>query len=535
MSPTKKSLHTSDCVSRFFSTQPKISQHMDKFELSFCAHKDSSYVVVPILLEDEKWHVVTEDLSDEVTSYLNGCLEKFIGCSKTQTHELVHKDKTYLLVPFSAKHAKNSVFRASKHYGQLAASKLSSALDKLNSLAFATSSYLSLPHVFNGWANACYKISGFKQTKSDKKSESALKLTKLFVLGNSDETLKKAILDQLYLAKAQMVTRHLGDTPSNLLVPEDLAMVAEELGKQWGFKTTVLDQKTLQELGMHSLLSVSKGSANPPKVVIAELQGTKDKDADISSKDKSPVVLVGKGVTFDSGGISLKPPGSMHEMKYDMLGGATVLGAMCYLSYKKPKHSVVALIGCVENMPAHDATRPGDVVESFGGKSIEILNTDAEGRLVLADLFGYACKTYNPKFMLDAATLTGACLVALGSVGAAVLSNKDALAEYILKSAKSVQEPLWQLPLWPEYEKSMDSTVADYKNISSSSIRSGTITAGIFLSKFVDKKTPWAHFDIAGTGWKSQALGYPSKGASGYGVEMMATAALNSDSFQSQS
>jgi leucyl aminopeptidase len=269
-------------------------------------------------------------------------------------------------------------------------------------------------------------------------------------------------------------------------------------------------------LGMGSFLSVADGGNTEPRTIVIEIDG----------KDNSKsIALVGKGLTFDSGGISIKPSAGMEEMKYDMSGGAAVLGVARYFSKVKPPVKVVCIIGASENMPSGTATKPGDIVRAMNGKTIEVLNTDAEGRLVLADCLHYAISQYKPAMVIDIATLTGAVLMALGCVGAALMANDAATAQHILKAAEGMGEPLWQLPLWPELEKETKSEIADLKNIAKANVKGGSIMGGMFLKEFVgDAK--WAHLDIAGTGWNCQATGYPPGGGSTFGLRTMVAACM---------
>ena len=301
-------------------------------------------------------------------------------------------------------------------------------------------------------------------------------------------------------------TRDLGNTPPNICHPTWLAEQAEKLAKDNDvIKTDVLDEKQMQKLGMHSLLSVSAGSAQPAKLIVMEYRGGKAKD--------KPYVLVGKGITFDTGGISLKPGEGMDEMKYDMGGAAAVFGAMKTIAEAKPKINVVAVIAAAENMPSGTATRPGDIVTSMSGQTIEILNTDAEGRLVLCDALTYV-KKFDPEVVVDMATLTGACIIALGSHATGLLSNNDTLANELLAAGERAGDRAWRLPLWDEYQSQLDSNFADMQNIGGRP--AGTITAACFLSRFT-KDYPWAHLDIAGTAW----LSGKAKGSTGRPVPML--------------
>ncbi|MEZ6028389.1 MAG: leucyl aminopeptidase [Hyphomonadaceae bacterium] len=296
-------------------------------------------------------------------------------------------------------------------------------------------------------------------------------------------------------AKAEGVelARNLVSEPPNVLHPESYALRIQELA-ELGLEIEVLDVPAMTKLGMGSLLGVGQGSVRGSRLCVLKWMGSKDKKA-------APVAFIGKGVTFDTGGISLKPGPGMQDMKGDMGGSAAVVGAMTALAKRKAKANVVGLVGLVENMPDGNAQRPGDIVKAAAGKTIEIQNTDAEGRLVLADVLWYAQKKFNPKVMIDLATLTGAIIVSLGNEHAGLFSNNDELSAKLTTAGKAEGEPVWRLPLGPGYDKQIDSEVADMKNIGAAG-NAGSITAAQFLQRFVDDGRAWAHLDIAGTAWK---------------------------------
>lgn len=303
--------------------------------------------------------------------------------------------------------------------------------------------------------------------------------------------------------------KQLGNLPANICTPSYLAQQAISLGKskldKASITTEILDRADMQKLKMDSLLSVAEGSDEPPKLIVINYQGT--------SADEKPIVLVGKAVTFDSGGISLKPGRGMDEMKFDMCGGASVLGVMNSLTQLQLPINVVGIIPATENMPNGRATKPGDVVTSMSGQTIEILNTDAEGRLILCDSLTYAAK-FNPDTVIDIATLTGAVISALGKVASGVLSNDQQLANDLIESGTQSADPVWQLPLWEEYDELLKSNFADMANIGGP--QAGTITAGCFLARYA-KDYKWAHLDVAGTAWVSGA----NKGATGRPVPLL--------------
>ncbi|AEG32193.1 leucyl aminopeptidase [Thiomicrospira cyclica] len=301
-------------------------------------------------------------------------------------------------------------------------------------------------------------------------------------------------------ALGMALTQDLGNLPSNICTPAYLADTATQLAKDYGFKATVLERDEMIAMGMGSFMAVAQGTETPPKMICLEYWGANNQDA--------PITLVGKGVTFDTGGISLKPGAAMDEMKYDMCGAATVLGVFKSLGELKPKVNVVGVIPATDNMPAGNAIKPGDVVTSLSGQTIEILNTDAEGRLILCDALTYAQQTYQPKCVIDMATLTGACIIALGHHVSAVLGNDQTLVDELKAASDYTYDRLWQLPLGEEWDEQLKSNFADMANIGGR--EAGTITASQFLARFT-KNVPWAHLDIAGTAWQSGA----NKGASG--------------------
>jgi leucyl aminopeptidase len=301
------------------------------------------------------------------------------------------------------------------------------------------------------------------------------------------------------------LARECANRPGNHGTPTYLAEQAKALGKQFGFKVEALDRKAVEKLGMGSFLSVAQGSDEPLRFIVVQYQGAARADA--------PIVLVGKGITFDSGGISLKPGGEMDEMKFDMGGAASVLGTMRALGELKPKINVVALIPSCENMPSGRAVKPGDVVTSLSGQTIEILNTDAEGRLILCDALTYA-ERFKPAAVVDVATLTGACVVALGHHHSGLFCADEALAGELLAASKSALDPAWRMPLDDEYDEGLKSNFADMANIAGRA--GGAITAAMFLKRYTAKYR-WAHLDIAGTAWKSGA----AKGATGRPVPLL--------------
>lgn len=318
------------------------------------------------------------------------------------------------------------------------------------------------------------------------------------------------------VAAGVMTARSLVNEPANVLFPEEFAkrtLVLEKLGVE----VTVLDEAALRELGMGALLAVGQGSARESRVVVMRWRGAKGKRADARTTAQ-PLAFVGKGVCFDTGGISIKPAAGMEDMKGDMAGAACVMGLIQALALRKAKADVIGAIGLVENMPGPGAQRPGDIVKSLSGQTIEVINTDAEGRLVLADLLWYVEDKFKPKLIVDLATLTGAILVALGQEYAGLFTNDDELGARLIAAGEACGEKLWRLPLGPAYDKLIDSKVADMKNIGGR--HAGSISAAQFLRRFIGH-TPWAHIDIAGTGMASPASEINQGWASGFGVRLL--------------
>ncbi|MBP0591395.1 leucyl aminopeptidase [Paraburkholderia sp. LEh10] len=346
----------------------------------------------------------------------------------------------------------------------------------------------------------------FAQMKSKPDNTTRALKRVVFSVDAADEKLAKVAAKQgAALANGMDLTKDLGNLPGNVCTPTYLANTAKKLAKDWKLKVEVLGQKQLEALKMGSFLAVTKGSVEPPQFIVLQYQGGGAKGA--------PVVLVGKGITFDTGGISLKPGDSMDEMKYDMCGAGSVLGTLRAVAEMGLKLNVVGIIPTCENMPAGNATKPGDIVTSMKGLTIEVLNTDAEGRLILCDALTYA-ERFKPAAVIDIATLTGACIIALGHHNSGLFSKDDALAGELLDASKEAVDPAWRLPLDDEYQDQLKSNFADLANIGGRP--AGSVTAACFLSRFT-QAYPWAHLDIAGTAWKSGA----AKGATGRPVPLL--------------
>ncbi|WPC06017.1 leucyl aminopeptidase [Pseudomonas benzenivorans] len=347
----------------------------------------------------------------------------------------------------------------------------------------------------------------FDRFKSQKAEPRALKKLTLSCDKADLADVERAARHAQAIAAGMAFTKDLGNLPPNLCHPSYLAEEARGLAKAHkNLKVEVLDEKKLKELGAGAFLAVAQGSEQPPRMIVLNYQGGKKTD--------KPFVLVGKGITFDTGGISIKPAAGMDEMKYDMCGAASVFGTLKAVLELQLPINLVCLLACAENMPSGRATRPGDIVTSMSGQTVEILNTDAEGRLVLCDTLTYA-ERFKPQAVIDIATLTGACIVALGGNTSGLMGNDDELIQQLLAAGQSADDRAWQLPLFDEYQEQLDSPFADIANIGGP--KAGTITAGCFLSRFA-KKYHWAHLDIAGTAWIS---GGKEKGATGRPVPLL--------------
>jgi leucyl aminopeptidase len=352
----------------------------------------------------------------------------------------------------------------------------------------------------------------FDRYRTKEKPEQRPSLEHLAVMTAAVDEARRAFTPLEATAEAVSFTRDLVSEPGNVIYPETLAAAAQRLA-DFGIKVEVLDDNEMKKLGMNALLGVAQGSARPPRLVVMEWQGAP------AASRAAPIAFVGKGVTFDTGGISIKPAAGMGEMKWDMAGSAVVIGLLRLLAQRRARVDAVGVVGLVENMPSGTAQRPGDIVRSMSGQTIEVLNTDAEGRLVLADAMWYCQERFKPRLMIDLATLTGAVVVALGHYKAGLYANDDALAAQLVEAGHAVREELWRMPLDDAYDRDLDSDAADVKNIASGRA-AGSVVAAQFLRRFVDK-TPWAHLDIAGTAWSSKDAPTVPKGATAFGLRLL--------------
>ena len=351
----------------------------------------------------------------------------------------------------------------------------------------------------------------FDRYRTKEKPEAKPSIATVRIAVADPDAAHAAYLELAAEAEGVIFTRDLVSEPANILYPEEFARRVKAL-EAMGLEVEILGEKQMAELGMGSLLGVGQGSRRESQLAVIQWKGAADPKA-------QPIAFIGKGVCFDTGGISIKPAEGMEDMKFDMGGAGTVAGLMRTLAARKAKVNAVGILGLVENMPDGNAQRPGDVVTTMSSQTIEVINTDAEGRLVLADALWYCKKRFEPKFMIDLATLTGAIIVSLGFDYAGMFSNDDALCDKIMAASKAVAEPVWRMPLPAAYEKLIDSPIADMKNIGGR--YGGSITAALLLQRFVDG-CPWVHLDIAGTAWKkSSSVPTIPEGATGYGVRLL--------------
>ena len=356
-----------------------------------------------------------------------------------------------------------------------------------------------------GYMLASYKFDKYKTSVKEKSKSSKVK-----IYSSSFTRIEKNFQNVKAIAEGVTLTRNLVTEPPNFMTPPEIARNAASLEK-FGVEIKILGEKEMSKLGMGSLLSVGRGSEHESKLAIMKWTGHKN-------KKKKPIAFIGKGVSFDTGGVSLKPSNGMQEMKYDMGGSGVVIGLMKALAMRKARVNAIGVVGLVENHIGNMATRPSDIVTSYSGQTIEVLNTDAEGRLVLADALWYTQEQYKPEFMVNLATLTGAIVVALGNEYAGLFSNSDKLSKQLEEAGNIEDEKLWRFPLHEKFDKMINSPIADMQNIGTG--HPGSITAAQFLQRFVNK-TPWAHLDIAGTTWTKSSLPTSPKGSTAFGVKLL--------------
>lgn len=400
----------------------------------------------------------------------------------------------------SAENIRQAGGKASVHLRDKGMKKIAVSINLISSLKLSPLNFIE------GALLSLYKFERYRKEKDNKKIDNITILSKTSKRFSNELKWTKAIISSVYFA------RDFINTPSNDMTPSDLAKAAVSL-KQKNLSVKILEKKDAEKLGMGAYLSVAKGSKEPPKFIVLEYKGSKGKSAEAGN----PLALIGKSITFDSGGISLKPSDGMEKMKYDMAGGAAVLGVLKAASVLKLPVNLIGILPATENLPGGSATKPGDIARSITGKTVEIINTDAEGRLILADAIGYA-KRFKPKAIIDIATLTGACSVALGNEAIAMMGNDRKLLDKIKKSADNTYERVWEMPLFDEYKEYIKSDIADIKNTGGKT--GSLVTAAYFLYEFAEK-TPWVHLDIASTAWVEKDKPYIPKGASGIGVRLI--------------
>jgi len=456
-----------------------------------------------ILFVDEKYKIL------KLKKYLS--TQEFIHISDL----IKTKDLNKKILSFDISSKVNIVLVSIK------ANLLASDLEKLGAEFYDTFKKIKIKHFYLNSDTApknkdnitCYFLHGlklktykFEKYKTIKSKENLI----INVIGKNQPSLKDQIKFRA-IEEGTFYTRDLVSEPGNILHPDEYAKRLKSLSKT-GLKINVYDEKKLKKLGMNTLLGVGQGSIRGSYLVTMEWNGLKDKS--------KPIAFVGKGVCFDTGGISLKPAKFMEDMTYDMAGSAVVVGLLKSLALRKAKVNAVGVVGLVENMPGGNAQRPGDIVKSYSGKTVEILNTDAEGRLVLADALTYTEKKFKPKFIIDLATLTGAIIVSLGSEYAGLFSNNDKLSKELIEAGEKVEEKVWRMPLNKNFDKLIDSKNADMQNINYVG-GAGSTTAAQFLQRFILNKTPWAHLDIAGMAFSKYGGALNSGGATGYGVRLL--------------
>ena len=457
-----------------------------------------------VLFVDEKFNTknIIKYLSNSEISYINDLLKTSDLKKNILIFEFNSKKKIILISIKKDLKSFDIENLGAELYGRINYGKNSEYYINSDSVVSKQKKFIS--HFLHGLKLKSYEFTKYK-TKKETRNIS------LIILGNKNKPSSSDQLKFNALEEGTFYARDLVSEPGNVLHPDEYAKRLNSLRKD-GLKVTIYDKKKLKKLGMNALLGVGMGSIRGSYLVTMEWNGAKNKS--------KPLAFVGKGVTFDTGGYSLKPARFMEDMTYDMAGSAAVVGLMKNLALRKAKINAVGVVGLVENMVSGVAQRPGDIVKSYSGKTIEVLNTDAEGRLVLADALTYTEKKFNPKIIVDLATLTGAIIVCLGSEYAGLFSNDDNLSKQILNAGEKVEEKLWRMPLHKNYDKLMNSKNADMQNINYVG-GAGSTTAAQFLQRFILNKTPWAHLDIAGMAFSKYGGALNSRGATGFGVRLL--------------
>jgi leucyl aminopeptidase len=457
-----------------------------------------------VLFVDEKFNIthLKKYISISESSYIKDLLKTNDLKKNMFVFEINSKKKIFLISIKKELKSSDIENLGAEFYGRINYGKNTDYF--LNSDSVISKHKNFIGYFLHGLKLKSYKFDRYKSKKTSR-------LISINVLGDKNKPSTQNQLRFKALEEGTFYARNLVSEPGNILHPEEYAKRLNSLKKD-GLKVNIYDEKKLKKLGMNALLGVGQGSKRKSYLVTMEWNGTKNKT--------KPLAFVGKGVTFDTGGYSLKPARFMEDMTYDMAGSAAVVGLMKNLALRKAKINAVGVVGLVENMVSGDAQRPGDIVKSYSGKTIEVLNTDAEGRLVLADALTFTEKKFKPKFMIDLATLTGAIIVSLGSEYAGLFSNDDNLSKQIMNAGKKVEEKLWRMPLHKNYDKLMNSKNADMQNINYVG-GAGSTTAAQFLQRFILNKTPWAHLDIAGMAFSKYGGALNSGGATGFGVRLL--------------
>ena len=474
-------------------------------KINYSNKLDSKLSVNHVLFVEENFNIssIKKHVSQDEFSYISE-LMKNSDLKKNLLFFEVNSKKTIFLITIKKNLETSGIENlGAEFHGHIDYDKKTEYLINSNSISSKFENFLG--YFLHGLKLKSYEFNIYKSKKN-------AKLISINVIGNKNKITIQNELRFRAIEEGTFFARDLVSEPPNVLNPKEYVNRLLKL-RRLGIKVTVYNESQMKKLGMHSLLGVGQGSINESFLVTLEWNGNK--------KDKKkPLSFVGKGVCFDTGGISLKPAKFMEEMKYDMAGSAVVAGLMQALATRKAKVNVVGVVGLVENMPGGNAQRPGDIVKAYNGKTIEVLNTDAEGRLVLADALSFTESKFKPRFIIDLATLTGAIIMALGEEYAGLFSNNDDLSNKIFKVGEKVKEKVWRLPLHDNYDKLINSTIADMQNINYSG-GAGSITAAQFLQRFVTSKTPWAHLDIAGMAFSKKAANLNPGGATGFGVRLL--------------
>ena len=473
-------------------------------KISYTNNSKKNVSANTILFVDEKFNInsIKNNISASEFSYIHDLLKTSDLKKNIFLFELNSKRKIFLISIKNKVKSSDIENLGAELYGRLNHGKNAEYFLNTDSVVGKYENFIS--HFLHGLKLKSYE---FKKYKTKKES----RVISINVIGGKNKPSVKNQIKFKALEEGTFFARDLVSEPGNILHPDEYAKRLNTLKKD-GLKVNVFDKKKLKKLGMNALLGVGMGSIRGSYLVTLEWNGAKNKS--------KPLAFVGKGVTFDTGGYSLKPARYMEDMTYDMAGSAAVVGLMKSLALRKAKINAVGVVGLVENMVSGVAQRPGDIVKSYSGKTIEVLNTDAEGRLVLADALTYTEKKFKPKFIIDLATLTGAIIVCLGSEYAGLFSNDDKLSKQILNAGEKVEEKLWRMPLHKNYDKLMNSKNADVQNINYVG-GAGSTTAAQFLQRFIINKTPWAHLDIAGMAFSKYGGALNSGGATGFGVRLL--------------